>query len=61
MGNISAFRGTNIETGKHWSMGAFGQGPVGMPFSHLSETSGEAIHLKGDRKPFASSLKGKKR
>src|SRR5580704_19249033 len=49
MGNISAFRGTNIETGKHWSKGAFGQGPVGMPFSHLSETSGEAIHLKGDR------------
>jgi len=42
-------------------MGAFGQGPVGMPFSHLSETSGEAIHLKGDRKPFASTLKGEKR
>jgi hypothetical protein len=31
MGNTSAFRGTNIETGKHWSLGAFGQGPVGMP------------------------------
>jgi hypothetical protein len=59
--NTSAFRWTNIETGKHWSLGAFGQGPVGLPFSHFSETSGEAIHLKGDRKPFASTLKGEKR
>jgi hypothetical protein len=40
---------------------AVGQGPVGLPFSHLSETSEEAIHLKGDRKPFASMLKGEKR
>jgi len=45
--NTSSFRWTNIETGKHWSLGAFGQGPVGLPFSHFSETSGEAIHLKG--------------
>ena len=61
MVNTGAFRGTNIETGKQWSLGAFGQGPFGMPFSHLSETSGEAIRLKGDRKRFASTLKGEKR
>ena len=61
MVNTGAFRGTNIETGKHWSLGAFGQGPFGMPFSHLSETSGEAIHLEGGWEPFASTLKGEKR
>jgi hypothetical protein len=41
--------------------GAFDQGAVGLPFSHSIETFGEAIHLKGDRKPFASTLKGEKR
>ena len=61
MVNTGAFRGTNIETGKHSSLGAFGRGPFGMPFSHLSETSGEAIRLKVDRKPFASTPKGEKR
>jgi len=43
MVNTGAFRGTNIETGKHSSLGAFGQGPFGMPFFHLTETSEEAI------------------
>ena len=61
MVNTGAFRGTNIETGKHSSLGAFGQGPFGMPFFHLTETSEEAIRLKGDRKPCASTLKGEKR
>jgi hypothetical protein len=32
-----------------------------LPFTHQSETSGAAIRLKGDRKPFASTLKGEKR
>jgi hypothetical protein len=27
MVNTSAFRGTNIETGKRWSLGAFSLGP----------------------------------
>jgi hypothetical protein len=50
-----------METAKHWSLDAFGRGPVSQPFYQLSETSGEAIRLKGDRKPFASTLKGEKR
>jgi hypothetical protein len=32
-----------------------------MPFSHVKETSGEAIRLKGDRKTFAATLKGENR
>jgi hypothetical protein len=36
-------------------------GPVGLPFSQRSETYGEAIRLKGDWKPFASTFKGEER
>src|SRR5882762_8880149 len=54
------FSGLNISPAKHWSLGACGQGPVGMPFSHLSETSGEAIHLKGDRSRSAQRSKEKR-
>ena len=47
-----------VNTGR-WAHSA---GGAGWPaFFHLSETSGEAIRLKGDRKPFASTLKGEKR
>jgi hypothetical protein len=61
MGNTSAFRWTNIEPGKQGSLGAFGQNPVGLPFFHFSEASGEALHPKENSKPFASTLKGEKR
>jgi hypothetical protein len=33
MVGTSAFRGINIETGKHPPLGAFGREPVGMTFS----------------------------
>src|SRR5580704_15904458 len=60
MVNTGAFRGTNIETAKHWSLGAFGQGPFGMPFFHLTETSGEAIRLKGIGSPAPQRSKEKR-
>src|ERR1700735_1436551 len=51
MGNTSGFRDTNIETGNtgRWAHSAGGR--LASLFFHFSETSGEAIRLKGIGSP----------
>jgi hypothetical protein len=44
-----------------WAHSAWGQGPIGMPFFPPQGNIRRGDTSEGDRKPFASTLKGEER